>query len=203
MALEFVGKNVLLVDGQWRSPRFWHPLTITAADSIVRGTTSKEIVQMARDVGAKKIVFASCAPPIRYSNVYGIDMPSRHELVAHGRTEEGIAAAIGADLVIYQTLDDLVWSVRQFNATIECFDCSVFTGEYVTGDVDEEYLQRLEANRADNMKGKVMDYAGEKTQVNGHGVHGTQRDTVSTEMSCSDPLNGADDTIGLYNFRKT
>ncbi|KAK0543978.1 amidophosphoribosyltransferase, partial [Tilletia horrida] len=101
MALEFSGKSVLLVD-----------------DSIVRGTTSKEIIQMARDAGARKVIMASCAPPIRYSNVYGIDMPSRHELVAHGRSELEVAAYIQADLVIYQTLPDLIESVRQFNPAI-------------------------------------------------------------------------------------
>jgi amidophosphoribosyltransferase len=137
MALEFSGKNVLLVD-----------------DSIVRGTTSKEIVQMAKDVGAKSVIFASCAPPIRYSNVYGIDMPSRAELVAYGRSEREVAHEIGADLVIYQKLDDLVESVRQLNRDIERFDCSVFTGDYVTGGVVDAYLTHLESLRADNVKGK-------------------------------------------------
>ncbi|KAJ8078986.1 amidophosphoribosyltransferase [Marasmius tenuissimus] len=111
MALEFSGKNVLIVD-----------------DSIVRGTTSKEIVQMAKDVGAKNVIVASCAPPIRFPNVYGIDMPSRSELVAHGRDDHSIASAIGADLVIFQTMPDLVESVRQLNRNIKAFDCSVFTG---------------------------------------------------------------------------
>ncbi|KAB5595647.1 Amidophosphoribosyltransferase [Ceratobasidium theobromae] len=138
MALEFSGKNVLLVD-----------------DSIVRGTTSKEIVQMAKDVGAKKVIFASCAPPIRHSNVYGIDMPSRHELVAYNRTPDMVADAIGADLVIYQTLPDLIRSVRDLNPKIEQFDCSVFTGEYVTGGVSEEYLQALERLRSDVAKDKT------------------------------------------------
>ncbi|PAV23495.1 amidophosphoribosyltransferase [Pyrrhoderma noxium] len=137
MALEFSGKNVLIVD-----------------DSIVRGTTSKEIVQMAKDVGAKKVIFASCAPPIRYSNVYGIDMPSRVELVAHDRDEEAIAKEIGADLVIFQTLPDLISAVRQFNPELSSFDCSVFTGEYVTGGIDEAYLQHLEKLRSDNAKSK-------------------------------------------------
>ena len=92
---------------------------------------------MARDVGAKKVIVASCAPPIRYSNVYGIDMPNRRELVAYNRDTDAIARAIGADLVIFQTLPDLVSSVRQFNPSITTFDCSVFTGEYVTGGVDD------------------------------------------------------------------
>ncbi|EPQ30506.1 uncharacterized protein PFL1_02032 [Pseudozyma flocculosa PF-1] len=135
MALEFDGKNVLLVD-----------------DSIVRGTTSKEIIQMARDAGAKKVIVASCAPPIRFSNVYGIDMPSRHELVAHDRTVEQVAEYIGADMVIYQTLDDLIESVRQFNPELKQFDCSVFDGHYVTGGVDQDYIAHLEGLRSENAK---------------------------------------------------
>jgi len=138
MALEFAGKNVLIVD-----------------DSIVRGTTSKEIIQMARDAGAKKVIMASCAPPVRYPNVYGIDMPNRFELVGHGRTEEEICETIGADLIIYQTLDDLVQSCTKFNPEITQFDCSVFTGEYVTGGIDEAYLAGIESLRADNAKIKA------------------------------------------------
>ncbi|KAL1931247.1 hypothetical protein VTP01DRAFT_10384 [Rhizomucor pusillus] len=135
MALEFNGKNVLLVD-----------------DSIVRGTTSKEIIQMARDAGAKKVYFASCAPAIRYPNVYGIDMPSRKELVAHGRTDEEVAEAIGADKVIYQGLENLVESVRHFNPAIDTFDTSVFDCCYVTGDVDETYMAYIEGERSDDAK---------------------------------------------------
>ncbi|BGP13806.1 hypothetical protein JCM10213_006362 [Rhodosporidiobolus nylandii] len=138
MALEFAGKNVLIVD-----------------DSIVRGTTSKEIIQMARDAGAAKVIMASCAPPIRYPNVYGIDMPSRKELVAHNRTEEQISEYIGADLTIFQTLPDLVNSCAQFNPSITQFDCSVFTGEYVTGGIDDDYLQHIEDLRNDNAKQKA------------------------------------------------
>ncbi|KAE8210073.1 hypothetical protein CF327_g6009 [Tilletia walkeri] len=138
MALEFAEKSVLLVD-----------------DSIVRGTTSKEIIQMARDAGARKVIMASCAPPIRHSNVYGIDMPSRHELVAHGRSESEVASYIQADLVIYQTLPDLIESVRQFNPSIERFDCSVFDGNYVTGGVDTKYLEQLEGVRSENAKIKA------------------------------------------------
>jgi len=176
MALEFSGKNVLLVD-----------------DSIVRGTTSKEIVQMAKDVGAKKVIVASCAPPIRYSNVYGIDMPSRHELVAHKKDNESIAAAIGADLVIFQTLPDLIASVRQFNTSIEAFDCSVFTGEYVTGGVDETYLLHLEELRSDNIKERLGDTKRELplTQT---AVQGKEVRTGSNGL-----MNGTDDTVGLYN----
>lgn len=137
MPMEFAGKVVMLVD-----------------DSIVRGTTSREIIQMAKDVGAKKVIFASCAPPIRYSNVYGIDMPSPLELVAHGRTTEEITEHVGADLVIYQTLEDLIESCRQFNPSIKSFDCSVFTGEYVTGGVDERYLEHLEKLRSDKAQAR-------------------------------------------------
>jgi amidophosphoribosyltransferase len=118
MAIEFKDKNVLLVD-----------------DSIVRGTTSREIVQMARESGAKKVFFASAAPPVRYPNVYGIDMPTRSELIANGRTEDEIARLIGADAVIYQDLDALISSVRSLNPSIQRFDCSCFDGVYVTGDV--------------------------------------------------------------------
>jgi amidophosphoribosyltransferase len=132
MAIEFQGKNVLLVD-----------------DSIVRGTTSREIVQMARESGAKKVFFASAAPPVRFPNVYGIDMPTRGELIATGRSEDEIAKLIGADAVIYQDLDALVESVRALNPSIERFDCSCFDGVYVTGDVSEAYLASVEAARAD------------------------------------------------------
>ena len=132
MAIEFKDKNVLLVD-----------------DSIVRGTTSREIVQMARESGAKKVFFASAAPPVRYPNVYGIDMPTRSELIANGRTEDEIARLIGADAVIYQDLDALISSVRSLNPSIQRFDCSCFDGVYVTGDVTPEYLEGIESGRAD------------------------------------------------------
>ncbi|KAJ7085800.1 phosphoribosyltransferase-like protein [Mycena belliarum] len=194
MALEFVGKNVLLVD-----------------DSIVRGTTSKEIVQMAKDVGAKKVIVASCAPPIRFSNVYGIDMPSRTELVAYGRDTNSIASAIGADLVIFQTLPDLIESVRQFNRDITAFDCSVFTGDYITGDVDESYLAHLEGLRADNVRGKAMgtteapavqsslsdrsDGPGPKTNGTPHG----RGSDVTLGSDGHSTMNGSDDTVGLHN----
>jgi amidophosphoribosyltransferase len=152
------------------------PPVPTVPDSIVRGTTSKEIVQMAKDVGAKKVIFASCAPPIRFSNVYGIDMPSRHELVAHDRTVEEVAKVIGADLVIYQTLDDLIQSCRQFNPSIKSFDCSVFTGEYVTGGVDERYLEHIERLRNDNAKAKK--------------VHNQVQDMEYVAPGCSGPTSG-------------
>jgi amidophosphoribosyltransferase len=132
MAIEFKDKNVLLVD-----------------DSIVRGTTSREIVQMARESGANKVFFASAAPPVRFPNVYGIDMPTRSELIATGRTEEEIAQLIGADRVIYQDLDALIEDVRILNPAITRFDCSCFDGVYVTGDVSAAYLASVEAARRD------------------------------------------------------
>jgi len=133
--LEFRGKNVLLID-----------------DSIVRGTTSQQIIQMAREAGANKVYFASAAPPVRYPNVYGIDMPSAHELVAHGRTVEEVCELIGADRLIFQDLGDLISAAREGNPRIENFDCSVFDGRYVTGDVDEAYLNALEQRRNDAAK---------------------------------------------------
>ena len=130
--LEFHGKNVMLVD-----------------DSIVRGTTCKQIIQMAREAGAKKVYFCSAAPAVRYQNVYGIDMPSIHELIAHNRSTEEIAQLIGADWLLYQDLDDLVESVSGGKIKIDQFDCAVFDGKYVTGDIDEQYLQRIERERSD------------------------------------------------------
>ena len=133
--LEFEGKNVLLVD-----------------DSIVRGTTSEQIITMAREAGARKVYFASAAPPVRYQNVYGIDMPAVNELIAHGRSDEQIAKAIGADRLFYQTIDDLQDAVRRGNPRISGYDVSCFTGEYVTGGVTREYLDALEAGRSDSAK---------------------------------------------------
>ncbi len=130
--LEFRGKNVLLVD-----------------DSIVRGTTSQQIIQMAREAGARKVYFASASPPVRHPNVYGIDMPTAAELIGHDRDEAQIAEAIGADWLVYQDLDDLVEAVRQGNPSIQHFDTAVFDGRYVTGDVTPDYLARLEARRSD------------------------------------------------------
>lgn len=126
--LEFKGKNVLLID-----------------DSIVRGTTSKEIVQMARDAGAKKVYFASAAPPVRCQNVYGINMPTTKELVAHGRTEEEVRDFIGADKLFYQSLPDLIEAVQEGNPHIQEFDTSCFSGIYPTGGVTPEYLEKLNA----------------------------------------------------------
>ena len=132
MAVEFKGKNVLLVD-----------------DSIVRGTTSKEIVQMARDCGAKKVYFASAAPPVRFPNVYGIDMPTRTELIATDRNAAQIAEAIGADMVFYQELDALIDDIRACNPNIKNFDASCFDGKYIAGDVTPEYLAAIEESRKD------------------------------------------------------
>ena len=137
--LEFMGKNVLLVD-----------------DSIVRGTTCREIIQMARDAGAKRVYFASAAPAVKYPNVYGIDMPARTELIAHGRTEQEICELIGADALIFQKLEDLVAAAREGNPDIERFDCSVFDGEYITGDIDDCYLDALQASRSDGAKHRVQ-----------------------------------------------
>lgn len=132
IGVEFAGKNVLLID-----------------DSIVRGTTSKQIVQMARDAGAKKVYFASAAPPVRFPNVYGIDMPSRDELLATDRTDEEICQEIGADGLIYQDLDALEATVTALNPALIEFDSSCFDGHYVTGDVDANYLNNIESLRAD------------------------------------------------------
>ena len=133
--LEFRGKNVLLID-----------------DSIVRGTTSKQIIKLAREAGAAKVYFASAAPPVRYPNVYGIDMPAASELIANGREIEEIRELIGADRLIYQDLHGLIRSVKHDNSAITEFDTSCFSGEYVTGDVTEAYLSELESRRNDAAK---------------------------------------------------
>jgi amidophosphoribosyltransferase len=136
IAVEFKGKNVLIVD-----------------DSIVRGTTSREIVMMAREAGAAKVFFASAAPPVRYANVYGIDMPTRHELIATGRSDAEIAREIGADELVYQDLDALERAVHELNPKLTHFESSCFSGDYPTGDVTTEYLsdveQRRDQHRAD------------------------------------------------------
>jgi len=121
-------------------------------DSIVRGTTSQQIIQMARDAGAKNVYFASAAPPVRHPNVYGIDMPTKEELIAHGRSVGQIAEAIGADWLIFQDLEDLIDAVKKGNPEITAFDCSVFTGEYITGGVTVDYLSHLEKLRNDSAK---------------------------------------------------
>jgi amidophosphoribosyltransferase len=130
IASEFKGRNVLLVD-----------------DSIVRGTTSREIVQMARDAGARKVYMASAAPPVRYPNVYGIDMPTSNELVAHNRTVEQIRQIIGCDALIYQDVDGMKKAIGSLNTSIKDFDASCFDGVYVTGDITQDDIDRLNANR--------------------------------------------------------
>jgi amidophosphoribosyltransferase len=130
MAMEFTGKNVLLVD-----------------DSIVRGTTSREIVQMAREAGARKVFFASGAPPVRFPNVYGIDMPTRAELIAAHRSEDEVAREIGADALIYQDLAELKDAVRRTNPKLTSFETSCFDGVYITGDVTTDYLRAIETQR--------------------------------------------------------
>lgn len=140
IGLEFKGKNVLLVD-----------------DSIVRGTTSQQIIEMARDAGAKKVYFASAAPPVQHPNVYGIDMPAASELIGHKRTAEEIAKLIGADWLIYQDLEDLKEAVKaKASTTIDRFDASVFDGDYVTGDVTSEYLKVIEDARNDSARRKEV-----------------------------------------------
>jgi amidophosphoribosyltransferase len=129
--LEFRGKNVMLVD-----------------DSIVRGTTSREIVQMARDSGAKRVIFASAAPPVKFPNVYGIDMPTRNELIAHGRTEEEVCREITADALVYQDVAALKRSISDVNPLLKTFEASCFDGIYVTGDISRDYLDRIEVKRS-------------------------------------------------------
>jgi amidophosphoribosyltransferase len=127
---EFKGKSVLLVD-----------------DSIVRGTTSREIVQMARDSGARRVIFASAAPPVKFPNVYGIDMPTREELIAYGRTEEEVCREITADALVYQDIDSLKRSISDVNPVLRSFEASCFDGIYVTGDISRDYLDRIELKR--------------------------------------------------------
>jgi len=131
--LEFAGKNVLLVD-----------------DSIVRGTTCKQIVQMARDAGANKVYFCSAAPAVRYPNVYGIDMPSVNDFIASGRTTDEICRLIGADLLIYQDLSDLIEAISGDTNKVSNFDCSVFDGKYITGDITDDYLAKVGQMRSNN-----------------------------------------------------
>ena len=147
MSVEFKGKNVLLVD-----------------DSIVRGTTSHEIVQMARDAGANKVYFASASPPVRYPNVYGIDMPTRGELIANGRSDDEIRLAIGADALVYQDIEAMKRSVTDVNPKLRQFEASCFDGRYVTGDVSPEYLDRVESGRGQG-RGATEDDGG-KAQIN-------------------------------------
>ena len=148
IASEFTGKTVLLVD-----------------DSIVRGTTSQKIIELAREAGAKKVYFASAAPPVRYPNVYGIDMPSTMELIANNRTHEQICAEIGADKLIYQKLDDLITAVAQCNPNIKQFDTSCFDGKYITGDVTPEYLCMVDRKRNDTAKDQDQNQDQEQNEL--------------------------------------
>ena len=145
MSVEFRGKNVLLVD-----------------DSIVRGTTSREIVQMAQEAGARKVYFASAAPPVRFPNVYGIDMPTRQELIATGRNDDDIRREIGADYLVYQDLDSLKKEVRRVKPSVTHFETSCFDGNYITGDVTPEYLAVIEAQRN---TGAILSRAEDSTQL--------------------------------------
>ena len=146
ISAEFKGKSVLLVD-----------------DSIVRGTTSREIVQMARDSGAKRVIFASAAPPVKFPNVYGIDMPTRSELIAHGRTEEQVRREITADALVYQDIDALKSSITDVNPMLKKFEASCFDGDYITGDISRDYLDRIEFAR-ENPKAVIEDAV--RTQLN-------------------------------------
>ncbi len=146
IGLEFRGKNVLLVD-----------------DSIVRGTPSREIVQMARDSGAKRVIFASAAPPVKYPNVYGIDMPTRSELIAYGRTEEEVCREITADALVYQDIEAMKRSITDVNPLLKQFEASCFDGHYITGDISRDYLDRVEYARQ-NPKAVIEDAV--RTQLN-------------------------------------
>jgi amidophosphoribosyltransferase len=148
--LEFRGKNVLLVD-----------------DSIVRGTTSAQIIELAREAGAKKVYFASAAPPVRFPNVYGIDMPATSELVAADRSVDEVAHLIGADWLVYQDLEDLVAACQHDDARVAEFDTSCFSGEYVTGDVTPEYLERLQDERSDAAKSLRRERRGKLKVIRG------------------------------------
>jgi amidophosphoribosyltransferase len=143
---EFKGKSVLLVD-----------------DSIVRGTTSREIVQMARDSGARRVIFASAAPPVKFPNVYGIDMPTRDELIAHGRTDEEVCREITADALVYQDIEALKRSISDVNPMLKKFEASCFDGDYITGDISRDYLDRIEFARK-NPKAVIEDIV--RTQLN-------------------------------------
>lgn len=149
---EFRDKNVLLID-----------------DSIVRGTTSQQIVEMARDAGAKNVYLASAAPEVRFPNVYGIDMPSANELIAHGREVSEINQMIGADALIFQDLSDLIDAVKEENPDIEQFECSVFDGIYVTKDVDQSYLEYLDALRNDDAQALRGQQEAENLEMHNEG----------------------------------
>ncbi len=149
--LEFQGKNVLLVE-----------------DSIVRGTTTGQIVRQARKAGARRVFMAVAAPPVHYPNVYGIDMPAAEEFLAHNRTEQQIAERIGVDWLVYQTIEDLVAAAAEGNDKLERFECSVFDGDYVTGDIDEDYLAQLSQARSDQSKQRETEPSDEPAVIELH-----------------------------------
>ncbi len=157
ISLEFKGKNVLLID-----------------DSIVRGTTCEQIIQMAREAGAAKVYFASAAPPVKYPNVYGIDMPTAQELIAHGLTTDEVCKAIGADWLVYQEIEDLIHASSEGNPEITEFDCAVFDGKYVTHDVDQSYLDRLAARRNEKAQTKQRELDLDNSNV--VGIHNDAAD---------------------------
>jgi amidophosphoribosyltransferase len=176
---EFKDKNVLLVD-----------------DSIVRGTTSMELVQLARDAGAKKVYFASAAPPVRFSNVYGIDIPTRAELVAHGRTEAEIAEKLNADGVIYNELDAIEDAVRSCNPSVlKDFEVSCFNGVYITDDVTPDYLLQLEESRGKARKGAVQEAAESSTS--------RSPNNANSPKNANDPLTSSSSSSSLINETNT
>jgi amidophosphoribosyltransferase len=152
VSLEFKDKVICLVD-----------------DSIVRGTTCSQIIEMDRDEGARKVYFCSAAPAVRFPNVYGIDMPTSEELVAFNRTDEEVAEVINADWLVYQDLHDLVECSRAGNRQIESFECSVFDGKYVTGDIDAAYMEKVAASRSDVSRfGSDSIASGDASLINVH-----------------------------------
>jgi amidophosphoribosyltransferase len=174
--LEFRGKNVLLVD-----------------DSIVRGTTSRQIIQMAREAGARRVYFASAAPPVRYPNVYGIDMPAASELIANGRSVREVQEIIGADRLIYLDLHGLVRSVKHDHSVIKEFDTSCFSGEYVTGDVTPEYLKGLETARNDRAK-RLRE---EARQAPERAALAASAIATSGDTSAADGLDDTNTAVGM------
>jgi hypothetical protein len=183
MELEFRGKSVLIVD-----------------DSIVRGTTSREIVQMAREKGARKVYFASCAPAIRYPHIHGIDLADTKELVANGRTADEVAEEIGADAVIYQELEDLKDCVRGFNPAVLDFEDGVFTGKYVTG-CPPHYLEHLEKLRGVNARSKELEKRKTLETIKLNGIEGGMAVETAEEEDGGVQHKAAED-ISLINMAR-
>ena len=183
---EIKGRHVLLVD-----------------DSIVRGTTATQIVELVRRAGAKSVMFVSAAPKIIHPNVYGIDMPARDELIGHQRSDEQVAAEIGADRVLFQDLAALEGAVKALNPDIEGFESSVFNGIYVTGDVDDAYLARLAARRNDSAKKKGMRAEGVVPATSPLVACKTSNQAT---MASGTPVHeqfGGGDAEGMFNLRTT